>query len=113
MVTRQKADSDFASRSQYCARRRLAGLLIPRKEITMNKLATAVALLALSTGVSLAANQNPDRDPTRGFTTGVDNGEMTLDTSHTASLPLSVVAQKEEQPQSGKVVKRRAPWAGR
>ncbi|RWP83313.1 hypothetical protein [Mesorhizobium sp.] len=79
----------------------------------MNKLATAFALLALSTGVSLAANQNPDRDPTRGFATGVDNSEMTLDTNHAASLPLSVAAPKEEQPQSGKVVKRRAPWAGR
>ncbi|RUU46033.1 hypothetical protein EOC93_05000 [Mesorhizobium sp. M6A.T.Ce.TU.002.03.1.1] len=79
----------------------------------MNKLVTVLALLALSTGVSLAANQNPDRDPTRGFATGVDNSEMTVDTNHAASLPLSVVAPKEEQPQSGKVLKRRAPWAGR
>ncbi|MER8827805.1 hypothetical protein NKH73_07085 [Mesorhizobium sp. M0938] len=79
----------------------------------MKKLVTAFALLALSTGVSLAANQNPDRDPTRGFATDANTNEKTLDTSHTASLPLSVVTQKEEQPQSGKVVKRRAPWAGR
>ncbi|MCF6099443.1 hypothetical protein [Mesorhizobium muleiense] len=79
----------------------------------MNKLVTAIALLALSTGVSLAANQNPDRDPTRGFPTGVDNSGMTLDTSHTASLPLSVATTKEEgQPQPGKVLKGRAPWAG-
>lgn len=78
----------------------------------MNKLVTAIALLALSTGVSLAANQNPDRDPTRGFPTGVDNSGMTLDTGHTASLPQTVVAPKEEQPQPGKVLRGRAPWAG-
>lgn len=77
----------------------------------MNKLATAFALLALSTGGSLA--QNPDRDPTRGFAPDVDNGEMTLDTNHTASLPLPVVAPKEQRPQPGKVLRGRAPWAGR
>lgn len=79
----------------------------------MNKLATAFALLALSTGVSLAAAQNPDRDPTRGFAPDVDNGEMTLDTNDTASLPLPVVAPKEQRPQPGKVLRGRAPWAGR
>ncbi|MGX9115528.1 hypothetical protein ACWTU6_02355 [Mesorhizobium sp. BHbsci] len=79
----------------------------------MNKLATAFALLALSTGVSLAAAQNPDRDPTRGFAPDVDKGEMTLDTNHTASLPLPVVAPKEQRPQPGKVLRGRAPWAGR
>lgn len=79
----------------------------------MNKLVTAIAVLVMSTGVSLAANQNPDRDPTRGFATGVDNSGMTLDTGHTASLPQTVVAPKEGQPQSGKVLRGRAPWAGR
>lgn len=79
----------------------------------MNKLVTAFALVALSTGVSLAAAQNPDRDPTRGFAPGVDNSEMTLDANHTASLPLPVVAPKEGQPQPGKVLRGRAPWAGR
>ncbi|RWM17306.1 MAG: hypothetical protein EOR73_21020 [Mesorhizobium sp.] len=79
----------------------------------MNKLATAFAFLALSTGVSLAAAQNPDRDPTRGFAPDLHNGEITLDTNHTASLPLPVEATKEEQPQPGKVLRGRAPWAGR
>jgi hypothetical protein len=79
----------------------------------MKKLVTAFALLALSTGVSVAANQNPDRDPTRGFAPDVDKSEMTLDTSHTASLPLPVVASQEGQPQPGKAHKGRAPWAGR
>ncbi len=91
----------------------MTGLLIRRKENTMNKLATAFVLLALSTGVSLAANQNPDRDPTRGFAPGVDNSGMTLDTSHTASLPPLLVAPKEGQPQPAKVLRGRAPWAGR
>ncbi|MER8435192.1 hypothetical protein NKH36_05235 [Mesorhizobium sp. M1312] len=79
----------------------------------MNKLVMAIALLAMSTGVSLAAIQNPDRDPTRGFATGVDNSGMTLDTSHTASLPPLVVALKEGQPQPANVLRGRAPWAGR
>ncbi|TIS79393.1 MAG: hypothetical protein E5W94_05630 [Mesorhizobium sp.] len=79
----------------------------------MKKLATAFALLALSTGASLAAAQNPDRDPTRGFAPDVDNRKMTLDTNHTASLPLSVVAPKEQRPQPGKALRDRAPWAGR
>jgi hypothetical protein len=79
----------------------------------MKKLVTAFALLAMSTGVSLAANQNPDRDPTRGFAPDVDNSGMTLDTNHTASVPLPVIASKEGQPQSDKVHKGRAPWAGR
>ncbi|RWB36315.1 hypothetical protein [Mesorhizobium sp.] len=79
----------------------------------MKKLATAFALLALSTGASLAAAQNPDRDPTRGFAPDVDYRKMTLDTNHTASLPLSVVAPKEQRPQPGKALRGRAPWAGR
>lgn len=79
----------------------------------MKKLATAFALLALSTGASLAAAQNRDRDPTRGFAPDVDNRKMTLDTNHTASLPLSVVAPKEQRPQPGKALRGRAPWAGR
>ena len=85
MVTRQRADG-ISQAGVNPARAPLAGLLIIEAESTMNKLVTAIALLALSTGVSLAANQNPDRDPTRGFATGVDNSGMTLDTSHTASL---------------------------
>ncbi|RCS24743.1 hypothetical protein DUT91_04550 [Phyllobacterium salinisoli] len=79
----------------------------------MNKLLTAFALLALSTGASLAANQNPDRDPTRGFTAGVEKSEMILDHNPTASLPLPVIAPKEGQPRSGKLLRGRAPWAGR
>ncbi|AZO63778.1 MAG: hypothetical protein E5Y88_02455 [Mesorhizobium sp.] len=79
----------------------------------MNKLVTVLALLALSTGVSLAANQNPDRDPTRGFATDADKSEMTLDTNHAASLPVSEAPPKEGQTQLGKVHGKRAPWAGR
>jgi hypothetical protein len=80
---------------------------------TMNRFVTAFALLALSTGVSLAAAQNPDRDPTRGFAPGVDNSGMTLDTGHTAALPASVSAPKEGHPQPDNIHKGRAPWAGR
>lgn len=79
----------------------------------MNKLVAAFALLTLSTGASLGANQNPDRDPTRGFAPGIENSEMTLDANHTASLPLPVIATEEGQPQSGNVPNKRAPWAGR
>lgn len=79
----------------------------------MNKLAAAFALLALSTGASFAGNQNPDRDSTREFTTGVKKSKMTLDPTHTASLPQTVLATEEGRSQSGKVIRGRAPWAGR
>lgn len=68
----------------------------------MNKLVTVLALLALSTGVSLAANQNPDRDPTRGFATDADKSEMTLDTNHAASLPVSEAPRKKDKRNSAR-----------
>lgn len=76
----------------------------------MTKLVTALMILVATTGISFAANQNPDRDPTRGFATGVDS-QITSSTKHAASLPQFVVPEHSQaQPESGPAD--RAPWAG-
>jgi len=77
----------------------------------MTKLVTALMLLVATTGISFAANQNPDRDPTRGFSVGVDS-QTTSSTSHAASLPRYLIAKEDaqQQPESGPA--ERAPWAG-
>jgi hypothetical protein len=77
----------------------------------MNKLVTALMLLVATTSVSLAANQNPDRDPTRGFAIGVDS-QTTSSTNHAASLPRYLIAKDNAQLQPNNGPAERAPWAG-
>ena len=74
----------------------------------MKKIAVAILLLAQMGGVALAANQNPDRDPTRGFVTTQQGG---YDSTHTASIPHSIAASKLDD-QTGNGPGERAPWAG-
>ena len=77
----------------------------------MTKLVAALMLLVATTGISFAANQNPDRDPASRLPAAVDS-QPTASISHSASLPRYLIAKDNAQQQPDNGPAERAPWAG-